>query len=208
MNLPECDFRHKCADGGEDSCSQPSGHYGRHVCRSCLQFFGGGEALHSTPPQAEPPAGRTPVPADGPGAGGGYGKGVWPTTDGPGSGGGYEKGGPSPSDGPGLGGGYQKGSPPPSDSPGLGGGYQKGGPRIQDLTLKDLFERIYGPEKALALLSEIQKAYDAGARGPALKARADEIVGKYNVAEAITSDDVVNAAATAASVGTFIIAVG
>lgn len=47
MIPPECDARHRCADGGEGGCSQPAGHYGRHMCGSCLAFFSGGEAIRS-----------------------------------------------------------------------------------------------------------------------------------------------------------------
>ena len=102
MNQSQCGAGHKCSDGGEGGCSQPGGHYGRHLCGSCLGFFGGGEAIRSGV-QVNDPAGSGLVgPADGPGAGGGYDKG-------PGLGGGYGKS-------PGLGGGYDKG-------PGSGGGY-------------------------------------------------------------------------------------
>jgi len=43
----ECRAKHECPDGGEGACSQVNGHYGRHLCGSCLGFFGGGAV--STP---------------------------------------------------------------------------------------------------------------------------------------------------------------
>ena len=111
MNLSQCNMGHRCNDGGMGACSQANGHYGRHLCGSCLNFFGGGEAIR--PDSTGEGAGAPPpgASADGPGAGGGY------VTDSPGLGGGYlvEK--------PGSGSGSVK------DSPGLGGGYEKGSGR-------------------------------------------------------------------------------
>jgi hypothetical protein len=143
MSLPQCDARHKCADGGEDRCTQPQGHYGRHLCRTCLNFFSGGESIRSKAEGAETGSMREPDKQDGPGAGGGYVK------DGPGAGGGYVKEGPEAGigpvtdgpgpggghviEGPGTGGGYGKegseaGGEPATDGPGLGGGYVMEGP--------------------------------------------------------------------------------
>jgi hypothetical protein len=45
MALPSCKARHECADGGEGECSQPDGHRGRHLCKSCMDFFGAREAI-------------------------------------------------------------------------------------------------------------------------------------------------------------------
>jgi len=50
MSLPRCKSRHKCVDGGEGECTQPDGHYGRHLCSSCLALFTSGEAIHLKPP--------------------------------------------------------------------------------------------------------------------------------------------------------------
>ncbi len=121
MRLPTCKSTHICADGGAGGCNQPEGHYGRHLCGSCMKFFGGGEATRNEPPAAESAARQPDVRADGPGASAGS------TKDGPGAGGGYVKdgaglGGGYMKDGPGLGGGYMK------DGPGNGGGYMKDGP--------------------------------------------------------------------------------
>ncbi len=121
MSLPQCDARHKCADGGEDRCTQPQGHYGRHLCRTCLNFFSGGESIRSEAEGAESASERELDKQDGPGAGGGYVK------EGPGAGGGYVKDGSKAAvgpvtDGPGLGGGYGM------EGPGAGGGYVKEGP--------------------------------------------------------------------------------
>jgi hypothetical protein len=120
MSLPQCDVRHKCADGGEDRCTQPQGHYGRHLCRSCLNFFSGGEAIRSEAEGAESASQRVPDKQDGPGPGGGYVK------DSPGLGGGYVK------DGPGTGVGPDTNGPGPgggdvTEEPGAGGGYLKEG---------------------------------------------------------------------------------
>ena len=49
MRLPPCNSGHRCADGGSGECTQPQGHYGKHLCGSCLAFFGGGEVLHPGP---------------------------------------------------------------------------------------------------------------------------------------------------------------
>lgn len=59
MGLPACDSRHQCADGGEGGCSQARGHYGRHLCRTCLTFFGGGEAARAAKPEISPPSGES-----------------------------------------------------------------------------------------------------------------------------------------------------
>jgi hypothetical protein len=59
MTLPTCGSRHQCADGGVAGCSQPQGHYGRHLCATCLKFFGGGEAIDPAKPVVAPPAGET-----------------------------------------------------------------------------------------------------------------------------------------------------
>jgi hypothetical protein len=47
MTQSTCNARHKCADGGEGECSQPGGHHGRHLCRTCMGFFGAGEVIAS-----------------------------------------------------------------------------------------------------------------------------------------------------------------
>ena len=65
MSLPGCKTKHRCVDGGEGECSQPHGHHGRHLCRSCLSFFSSGEAIHSVPPDetrvsSEPDQKRAP----------------------------------------------------------------------------------------------------------------------------------------------------
>jgi hypothetical protein len=52
MSLLSCMSRHQCADGGEGECTQHQGHYGRHLCRRCLGFFGGGEAVPAERPDA------------------------------------------------------------------------------------------------------------------------------------------------------------
>ena len=143
MSLTQCDARHKCADGGEDRCTQPQGHYGRHLCRTCLNFFSGGEAIRSEPEGSGSAAERELDKQDGPGAAGGS------VEDSPGLGGGYVKEGPEAggepvADGPGLGGGYvvegpgsggghvkegpEAGGEPVADGPGLGGGYLMEGP--------------------------------------------------------------------------------
>ena len=49
MRLPPCNSGHRCADGSSGECTQPQGHYGRHLCGGCLAFFGGGETLHPGP---------------------------------------------------------------------------------------------------------------------------------------------------------------
>ncbi|MGA2260915.1 MAG: hypothetical protein ABSH28_05730 [Acidobacteriota bacterium] len=145
MRLPACKSTHVCADGGAGGCNQPEGHYGRHLCSSCMKFFGGGEATRTEPPVAESAAGQPDARPDGPGSGGGYvkdgpGSGGGYAKDSPGSGGGYVKDGPGlgggyVKDGPGLGGGYVKDGPGSSvpyvkDGPGLGGGYMKDGPGL------------------------------------------------------------------------------
>jgi hypothetical protein len=147
MSLSACGSRHKCADGGEGECDQAQGHCGKHLCRVCMKFFSGGEALHTDAAADGPGNGdgyekgtgsSGGYGADSPGLGGGYGKGTGPGSaqagDSPGLGGGYGKGPGSGrgyvTDSPGLGGGYDKGIGPgggqAADSPGLGGGYGKG----------------------------------------------------------------------------------
>ena len=45
MSLPSCKTTHSCKDGGEGGCTQPEGHYGRHLCGRCLAFFTSGEDI-------------------------------------------------------------------------------------------------------------------------------------------------------------------
>jgi predicted nucleic acid-binding Zn ribbon protein len=67
MSQTNCRSRHKCADGGEGECTQFQGHYGRHVCSSCLTLFGSGESIPPEPSQGqvEPGAIRTRDEGDG-----------------------------------------------------------------------------------------------------------------------------------------------
>jgi hypothetical protein len=51
MSQPTCKSRHKCMDGGEGECTQSQGHFGRHVCSSCLALFGSGESIRPEHPQ-------------------------------------------------------------------------------------------------------------------------------------------------------------
>ncbi len=51
MGLPPCKCVHKCADGGEGGCTQPEGHYGRHLCSNCLSFFSYGDSARLEPPE-------------------------------------------------------------------------------------------------------------------------------------------------------------
>jgi proline iminopeptidase len=60
MRLPPCNSGHRCTDGGFGECSQAQGHYGRHLCRSCLTFFSGGESLR--PESAAGTSDRVPQP--------------------------------------------------------------------------------------------------------------------------------------------------
>jgi hypothetical protein len=45
MTLDKCATKHRCADGHEGECSQLSGHFGKHLCYTCLAFFSDSEAV-------------------------------------------------------------------------------------------------------------------------------------------------------------------
>ena len=49
METTSCGKSHQCADGGIGECTQGKGHFGRHLCRSCMAFFGGGDVIDSEP---------------------------------------------------------------------------------------------------------------------------------------------------------------
>jgi hypothetical protein len=59
MEMASCSKSHKCADGGIGECSQAKGHFGRHLCRSCMAFFGGGEIIDPGPIDQNEAAGRS-----------------------------------------------------------------------------------------------------------------------------------------------------
>ena len=44
MSLNNCNIQHECAGVAQGKCNQTLGHMGKHICGSCLSFFGVEEA--------------------------------------------------------------------------------------------------------------------------------------------------------------------
>jgi hypothetical protein len=73
---------------------------------------------------------------------------------------------------------------------------------LQDLTLKNVFENAFGKKDGDEILSQIQEAYNKGATGAQLKAKADEILAKHKPQAGHTKsleEGVATAATTAAT---------
>ncbi len=68
MVLSFCPVKHRCPEGDEGECSQILGHFGKHLCKKCLSFFGSQEAGPSARSQPAAPVsqavGRGAGPAD------------------------------------------------------------------------------------------------------------------------------------------------
>jgi hypothetical protein len=79
--------------------------------------------------------------------------------------------------------------------------------QIRDLTVREMLEKAYGEGPAGQFLSEIQKAFDSGARGPELKSRIDAIAANYSISTRDNVDNAVNAVATVTSIGAVALAV-